>query len=391
MRVLHCRQSERIWGPERQIISLAERLPSFGIELELVMFRRYGLTQTPHPLVEHLRTIGCVAHEVDAGPRHIPAVIKFMRSRLRQCDILHTHEFKSNILGYIANRLYRRPWVATDHYLAKDDICMRFFGLVDSWSLKRVDAIVTPSAGQSLQLPHDVDADRIHVIHHSINAIDFSDGASQSRVSLRRRYGVQGNQPLISVVGRLEPIKGHHDLLFTAKQLLAERPDLRFWMIGDGHLADWLQLQSGDLGLSHAVQFLGYQEDVASLIAASDIIVLPSYYESFGMVLIEAMSLAKPVIASAVGGIPEVISDGVHGYLFAPGDRQELGRLITRLADHPQQAKALGLAGQKHVRQAFPVDSMVDSMASLYRQMVFPGSARSHVEDHDPAWISASS
>lgn len=373
LRVLHCRQGDRVWGPERQILQLAEHLPALGIEMEIVLLRRWGLDAEPHPLARQARAFGCIVYEIPARPQDTLHVMRFLRRRLAHCDLLHTHEFKSDLLGWPVARHVGRPWIATDHHLAVDESrLLRLFAAFDRHALRRADAVIVPSYSQAQRLRGVVPPERLHVIYHGIDATAFAQGADNARPQVRRRYGVADGEPVVAVFGRLEPVKGHTDLLEAARHMLQVRPDLHFWIVGEGSLAQTLQQQAQALGIAEAVRFLGYQRDVASLMAASDLIVLPSHHESFGIVLIEAMALGKPIIASAAGGIPEVVSDGVEGLLVAPGRPFELSaRALALLAD-PAQTAALGEAGRRRVEERFTVRLMVERVAALYRQVIAP-------------------
>ncbi len=376
LRVLHCRQSDRVWGPERQIVQLAKHLPEYGVEMELVLMRRWGLDAEPHPLAQQVRQAGAEVFEVSARPQDVPHVLRLLRTRLARCDLLHTHEFKSDLLGYAASRGGDRPWMATDHHLATDDeTLLRLFGYADRLALGRAAAVVVPSHNQSLRLRKQVAADRIYVIYHGIDAAAFAMSAHDERPELRRRYGVSDGQPVVAVFGRLEPVKGHADLLEAAAIMLRERPDVRFWVVGEGRLREDLGRQARRLGIEEDVQFLGYQREVAPFMAASDLVVLPSRHESFGIVLIEAMSLAKPIVASSAGGIPEIVLDGAHGYLTPPGEPQVMARRALQLLSDPAQAARLGHAGRERVSQIFTVQLMVERMVTLYRQVAQSGRA----------------
>lgn len=373
LRILHCRQGDRVWGPERQILQLAQHLPGLGIEMEIILLRRWGPEAEPHQLAVQARACGCRVYEVSARPQDLPAVFSLLRQRLAHCHLLHTHEFKSDLLGWLAARSVGRPWIATDHHLAtEDDWRLRLFGMADRMALPRARAVIVPSHSQAQRLARYVPRQKIHVVYHGIDAAAFAASAAIGRARLRSQYGVGEAQPVVSVFGRLEPVKGHSDLLQAARIMLASRPDLRFWIVGEGSLEASLQQQARQLGIAAAVHFLGYQRDVASLMAASDVVLLPSRHESFGIVLIEAMSLGKPIVATTVGSIPEVVSDGVQGYLAPPGHVEELSRQVLRLATNPSQAERLGQAGRERVQQAFTVHQMVERMATIYRQASAP-------------------
>ncbi|MCO6451801.1 MAG: glycosyltransferase family 4 protein [Caldilineales bacterium] len=371
LRVLHCRQGDQVWGPERQILQLAEWMPRLGISMEIVLLRRWGLDSSPHPLAARARELGCPVHEVPARPGDWPGVVRLLRQRLGECDLLHTHEFKSDLLGYVATRLSSRPWIATDHHLAADeDFMLRAFAYADRWALQRTQAVVVPSYSQASILSRHIAPDRIHVIHHGIDAEAFAHSAEPRRGELRHRLGVSDSQPVVSIIGRLDPIKGHSVFLETARLLLDQRPEIQFWVIGDGKLRKRLDAHSAGLGLTDAVKFWGYQNDIAPWIAASDVIVMPSFHESFGIVLIEAMSLAKPIVASAAGGIPEVVLDGHNGYLATPGDPRQLSERVLQMLSNPAAAVQLGLAGKDRVSKYFTTEQMALCMADLYRSIL---------------------
>lgn len=370
LRVLHCRQGDRVWGPERQILQLAQHLPKLGIEIEIVLFRRWGLDAEPHPLTIQARAAGCRVFEIPARPQDMPAALRLLRDRLTECDLIHSHEFKSDLLAWLAARSARRPWIATDHHLATEDAWgLRLFGLADRAALPHARAVIVPSHSQANRLARYVARQKIHVVYHGIDAAAFVASAATERARVRSQYGLSETQPVVSAFGRLEAVKGHADLLQAARIMLAARPDLRFWIVGEGSLAASLQEQARQLGIDSAVRFFGYQRDVASLMAASDVVLLPSRYESFGIVLIEAMSHGKPIVASSAGSIPEVVRDGVHGYLVPPHNIEALSRRVLQLAANPLQAERLGQAGRQHVLQAFTVEQMVGRVAGIYHQV----------------------
>jgi glycosyltransferase involved in cell wall biosynthesis len=376
LRVLHCRQGDRVWGPERQILQLAQHLPGVGIEMEIILLRRWGLDAEPHPLAVQARAAGCRVFEVPARPRDLPATLSILRRRLAHCDLLHTHEFKSDLIGWVAARSLGRPWLATDHHLATDnDWRLRLFAVADRLALPHARAVIVPSYSQAQRLARHIPQHRIHTVYHGIDAAAFAASAATERTRQRSRLDVGERQPVVSLFGRLEPIKGHSDLLQAAQIMLASRPDLQFWIVGEGSLAASLQAQARQLGIEGAVRFLGYQHDVASLMAASDVVVLPSRHESFGIVLIEAMSLGKPIVASTAGSIPEVMLDGVHGYLVPPHHIEALSQRVLHLIANPLLAEQMGQAGRESVRQVFTVQKMVERLAAIYRQTSARGGA----------------
>ena len=204
--------------------------------------------------------------------------------------------------------------------------------------------------------------------------------------TLPEEYGFAEGTPLVGVVARLEPEKGHATLLDAWPKVLRRVPAARLLVVGEGSLMEDLHAQAEGLGLlgeacegdrcvgtRHArpgakVVFTGRRDDVPSVTAAFDVAVLPSYREALGLVILEAMALARPVVATEVGGIPEMVEDGVTGLLVAPRDPDALADAIVRLlTDHPL-ADTLGRNGYRLVRDRFCVERMVAAYEVLYEQ-----------------------
>jgi len=221
--------------------------------------------------------------------------------------------------------------------------------------------------------------------------------------TLPEEYGFPEGTQMVGVVARLEPEKGHETLLEAWPMVLANVPTARLLVVGEGSMAAQLHDRADSLGLlgepcdgdrcvgtrharpGAAVVFTGRREDVPAVTAALDVAVLPSYREAQGLVILEAMALARPVVASDVGGIPEMIEDGVTGLLVPPHDALALANAITRLLlDHPL-ADMIGRAGHRLVHERFCVERMVGAIEALYDQGWVAWSARSGAAIPRPA------
>ena len=184
--------------------------------------------------------------------------------------------------------------------------------------------------------------------------------------TLREEYGLPPEGPLVGVVARLEQEKGHPTLIDAWPAILASFPDATLLMIGEGSRLDALTAQVRDLGLERSVIFTGRRDDVPEVTKSLDVAVLPSYREAQGLTILEAMALSRPVVASNVGGIPEMIEDGRTGLLVPPHDSTALADAILRLLrDHPL-ADTLARAGHDMVHDRFCVELMVRSVEAIY-------------------------
>jgi glycosyltransferase involved in cell wall biosynthesis len=184
--------------------------------------------------------------------------------------------------------------------------------------------------------------------------------------TLPEEYGLEPGAKLVGVVARLDPEKGHPTLLEAWPMVLRACPDAYLLIIGEGQRRSDLERQAAELRIAHRVVFTGRRDDIPAVTAALDVAVLPSYREAQGLAILEAMALRRPVVASKVGGIPEVIDDGVSGLLVPPHDAPALAEAITRLLkDHPF-ADMLGRAGHDVVHDRFCVEIMVKSIERIY-------------------------
>jgi len=184
--------------------------------------------------------------------------------------------------------------------------------------------------------------------------------------TLHEDYSIPEDAQIVGVVARLEPEKGHRTLLEAWPLVLAAQPRAWLLIVGEGSERDSLEAETASLGISDRVVFTGRREDVPAVTAALDVSVLPSYREAQGLSVLEAMALSRPVVASRVGGIPEMIEDGVSGLLVPPNDREALASAIVRLlADHPL-ADMIAKRGHDLVHDRFCVELMVNSIETIY-------------------------
>jgi glycosyltransferase involved in cell wall biosynthesis len=199
------------------------------------------------------------------------------------------------------------------------------------------------------------------------NGVDLSRYDEQEPCcTLPEEYGFEPGSKLVGVVARLEPEKGHPTMLEAWPAVLRAVPDAYLLFIGEGSRREALEAQARELRIAHRVVFTGRRDDVPAVTAALDVAVLPSYREAQGLSILEAMALSRPVVASNVGGIPEMIEDGVSGVLVPPHDAEALATAVSRLLlDHPY-ADTLGRAGHDLVHDRFCIELMVSAIQSIY-------------------------
>jgi glycosyltransferase involved in cell wall biosynthesis len=174
---------------------------------------------------------------------------------------------------------------------------------------------------------------------------------------------------LVGTVGRFEPIKGHRYLVEAIPLVLSQVPTAWFLFIGDGPLRSLLEQQAVQLGVATRVTFTGWQAEPAALMACCDLIVLPSLNEGMGRVLVEAMALGKAIVASSVGGIPDLVQDGKSGRLVPPADPPRLAQAIISLLTDKSQKERMGAKG-RHLAPAFSAEVMLEKLEKLYGDLL---------------------
>jgi glycosyltransferase involved in cell wall biosynthesis len=190
------------------------------------------------------------------------------------------------------------------------------------------------------------------------------------REAARNELELSGDAPVVTFMGRLSVQKGVDHFLAAAGNVLQTGQDVAFVVAGDGPQRAILEAQSADLGLDQNVRFLGYRSDSASVLRASDIVVLPSRAEGLPVVLLEALAVGCPVIATRVGGIPDLVRHGHTGLLIQPNAPQQLSAAMQRLLSDPGLAARLGNAGRAHVVSAYAPERAARRMASVYRTVL---------------------
>jgi glycosyltransferase involved in cell wall biosynthesis len=287
--------------------------------------------------------------------------------RRRRVDIIHSHDFMMAVYGAAAAALLRRPHVITMHggrYFAgrwSRRVALR-------WATARAAAAVAVSADLQADLATVLRRPRatIHVLHNGIRA------AVGSPDGVRRGLGIGAEEPLIVAIGNLYPVKGHLVLL-QALRVLRENPasaPCHVAIAGRGEEEATLRAYAAAQGLAPYVHLLGYRADVADLLAAADVFALPSLSEGVPLALLEAMFAGKGIAASAVGGVPEVVTPEREALLVPPDDPLSLATALARLLEDRALRRRLGEAARQRAEQAFTVDTMVDAYVRLYASAV---------------------
>lgn len=284
--------------------------------------------------------------------------------RRQNISLIHAHEFRANAFGAVVSKLCGIPLVGTVHgknYYpdhAKRRVAYRWVSRTAH--MVAVSHDLQRFLEERIGVPHD----RITVIH---NGVDMIPQRSPDQVrQLRSELGIGEDTFVLGIVGSLYPIKGHAYLFKALGPVLAQYPEARLLVIGQGELEQTLKQQVADLGIDKAVSFLGLRNDVPRLLPALDLFVLPSLSEGLSVALLEAMSAGVPILASKVGGNPEIVIDGETGYLVLPERSEELSARILELVRNRDLTRLCGERGRNWVAQEFTTARMLERYQDLY-------------------------
>jgi len=285
-------------------------------------------------------------------------------------DVIHNHMYRAELVGTRAAIAlgevgHRRPYIVSTVHSSR----------VRSEEDREMLRVLTPAMDQLIAVSKMIEDKLVAEGRTTAPITRIYNGVDLSRYerveaccTLPDEYGMEPGSQIVGVVARLEPEKGHPTLLEAWPPVLRAVPDAYLLIVGEGSRREALEAQTRDLRIAHRVVFTGRRDDVPSVTAALDVAVLPSYREAQGLSILEALALSRPVVASNVGGIPEMITDGVNGILVPPHDPDALAAAIIRLLrDHPF-ADTLGRAGHDMVHDRFCIDLMVESVQAIYEE-----------------------
>ena len=354
LKILHV-DPERAWGGgENQVMGLLSYLVSRGHENHLLCdpegyllreARKKGISVFP------LR----VRNEIDLRP--VPSLRR--RLRAQRYDIIHFHTKRAHALSL---------WLGRRDPRTKSVVTRRMdYPVSRNWHTRylynrRVDGVVAISKKiAELLVEGGVQRENIRVIHSGIDPAPFRNGRG-----LRSR----SVPPVIGTVAVLEERKGHRFLLEAAALLRQRGRQLQVHFAGEGSRKNELKALAVKLGLGNEVVFCGFTADIPSFLATIDVFVLPSLYEGLGVAAIEAMAAGKPVIATQVGGLPELVEDGVTGFLVPPGDPEALASSISRLLSREGLMEQIGRNAWERVQRHFTMEQMAKKNEDYYYELL---------------------
>jgi len=374
--ILHLRATAFVGGPERQILGQARELMRHGIQPVVASFVQgeEGTEFLSVAAAEDVETLSLACR----GPLDLsPARALAAEVTRRGAAVICAHDPKASLIGYLAARHASVPLVAWVRGWTAETWRVRAYEAVHRMVLRRADMVIAVSRALADRCARaGVKRERLRVIP---NAVDTNGPIGARAVDLRAELGLPAGCPLVLSVGRLSAEKGHRYLLEAALAVTAARSDARFVVLGAGRESARLKGQARRLGLNGRFLLPGFREDARQLMAQAEVLALPSLTEGMPNVVLEAFAVGVPVVATAVGGVPELVRDGENGWLIPEADAAELASALAAALADPGERARRGAAGQSLVRARYTFAAQAAQAANAFRQVLSQRHGRNRI------------
>ena len=365
-RVLHVIGGGEIGGAEKHVLSLLTGLGEYGYDPSLICL-------CAGPFCDKASGLGIKAATIEMHGKLDITKIAPMRAYMQneKIDIVHTHGVRANLVARKAAKSLRLPVVTTFHSAVAHDYSSRIAALTADFITRATNSntdefIAISEAIRKDVLKMNVAPEHVTTIY---NGIDFNSKLLNARQIWRQRFGVDDAAMVVGMVARLHEVKGHIYLLEAMKILMGSFPDIRLVLVGDGPYKETVETKIRELGIGNNVIMSGFIENLLGVYDAFDVVCLPSLMEGMGITLLEAMHEGAPVVASKVGGIPELVRDGIDGILVTSAQPAPLAAALQRvLCDKALSRKLIASAKQR--AELFSRTVMLQATSALYDRLL---------------------
>lgn len=369
MRVLHVSKIKGIAGSERHLLTLLPGLARAGVDLSMLVLEEPG---TPaDDFCEAVAAQGIPADRLTITGHIDPSLLNSLTATIKAArpDIVHTHLLHADLYGQLAARRAGVPHTLSSRHNDNPFRRNPILKMMNRLAMRRADRLIVIS-GALAEFATQVEGippERVVTVRYGLEPLTYPPG---QRERVRAEWNIPADAPLVGFFGRLVDQKGVDVLLRAWGGLQEDYPAARLVIVGDGVLRAELESLADALGVCGSVIFAGWQSDASLLMPACDVLTMPSRWEGFGLVALETMSAARPLVASRVSALPEIVDDLHTGLLVPPGDPDALAEAIGGLLADPAWASALGQAGYQRLVDVFAVDKMVQATLDVYQSVV---------------------
>jgi glycosyltransferase involved in cell wall biosynthesis len=342
-------------GAERQLAELVTRMDPARFRPIVVCQKGGG------PFFDEIAAAGIEAHAFELHAKYDPRFVWRLAKlcRARRARIIVARSFSTGVVGRVVGRMLGMPVVMAEHSTGRIDLDPKKRP-IERLLAPRTDGVIAVAEGQIPFLVEDKGfrREQIRVIHNGIDLADWKPGPRDPAVLAE--LGIPEEAPVVGILAMLRPEKDHATFLRAARLVLERLPEARFLIVGDGPERPGLEALAAELGVDASVIFTGRRSDVPRLLTVFDVSVLASVtVETFPMSFLEAMAMERPLVATRVGGVPEMIEEGANGFLVPLRDERALADAITAVVADRPTARRMGAASRAIVERKFTVQRMV--------------------------------
>jgi glycosyltransferase involved in cell wall biosynthesis len=368
IRVLYLRDTTFVCGPGKTILNTFRTADRAKVSITLGI---PGWTSVPNALISAAQTIGLpVVPLPDGGRLDVMAGRRLARViEDGEFDLVQSHDFVTRRLATLACTLAGVPHVTSVHGWITNSRRERLARIIDQRLIRRARGIIAVSNRLVRDLVESgIPRDRINLFPNAVLLDDYSPPMPAAQA--RQELGLPASSKCIGIVGRLSPEKRHDLFLEMATDLASIDPDVCFLVVGHGPRQADLQHLADRLKLGNRVMFLGHRTDMQRIYAALNLLVLCSDTEGMPNVVLEAFAYSRPVVATRVGGVPEVITDGENGFIVPPGDRAGLSAAVRTLVNDAELAVRFGRHGRTIIEERFDFRRRTAALEALYQSIL---------------------
>lgn len=365
MKVLHLIASPKIGGAEKLLLTILDHIDTNKYNIAIAVF--IDAREKTNLFYDELKKSDIeIFPIVISGAYDLRQILQIYRIlTVFKPDLIHSHGYKTNILGYLVSRKLKVSIVSTVHgWLHSNKLTTRLFNQVNLHVLKRFDRVIAVSGQiESVLLDLQIPVSRLITLR---NVPNIKKELKLNKTAAVQRFSLSPQAKYVGFIGRLEPVKGGDIFIAAAIKVLAVCPDIQFVIAGEGSEMHRLEAEVAHAGFTDRIRFLGFHNSPEEVLCFLDLYVLPSRDEGIPLSLLEAMSAEVPVVASSVGGIPEVIQNGVNGILVPPGNPQLLADTICNSLKDTVSATRRKKAARKTIDEEFNIESWIENLQTLY-------------------------
>ncbi len=387
VRVLRVIARLNMGGPAIHVVNLNAHLPADRYESLLVTGKENPGEGSMHGFArEHgVRPVVVpeVVGEASLKPRDVVALAKVYRLIRRfRPHIVHTHTAKAGFIGRIAARLAGVPVIVHTYH---GHVLHGYYSPVKSWLLRRMERMLARLSDRLIAVSEQVKNDlvrygvapaaKIAVVPLGFELTPFLT-SERFKGAFKEELGLDSSTKLVGIVGRIFPVKNHRLFLDAAVRLAREDERVHFVVVGDGILRPEMERYVRELGFGSRVHFTGWRRDLSRIYASLDVLVVSSDNEGTPVSAIEAMASGVPVVATRVGGLPDLVINGMTGYLVPPRDPDALAAAVARILQDSQTAIRMGVVTREYVRERYTLERLIADVDQLYQDLLFAKGVR---------------